>query len=114
MTRPARPFESNGLTLLTNRPLSAPATGFAGGLLLLLDLLLLTAMWPIVGVFVLATVVCGLVAGAALRRWNDAHPIPRGDRSSSVGTCRTSISVACPLVATLVDSCSCVPPSRRW
>jgi hypothetical protein len=71
------------LTLLTERPLSINGHPHAGLVLLVLDALLLAAMWPIVGAFVFAVVACGLVAGAMLRRWNDAHPATQEDRSWS-------------------------------
>jgi len=71
------------VTFLTDRPLSGNASRHAGGILLLLDALLLLAMWPIVGLFVVATVVCGLIASGMLRSWNDAHPTMQEDRSWS-------------------------------
>jgi len=70
-------------TFLTDCPLSGNASRHAGGILLLLDALLLFAMWPIVGLFVVATVVCGLIASAMLRSWNDVHPTTQEDRSWS-------------------------------
>ena len=71
------------LTFLTDRPLSVNGSRHVGVLLLVLDALLLCAMWPIVGLFVIAAVVCGIGAGAWLRRWNDAHPVTQEDRSWS-------------------------------
>jgi hypothetical protein len=71
------------LTFLTGRPLSVSNGRSAGILLLVLDGLLLFAMWPVVGAFVIAAVACGLLASAAIRSWNDAHPVTQEDRSWS-------------------------------
>jgi hypothetical protein len=83
MTRRAGPSHAWRLTFLTGRPLSVSNGRSAGILLLVLDGLLLFAMWPVVGAFVIAAVCCGLVTSAVMRSWNDAHPVTQEDRSWS-------------------------------
>jgi hypothetical protein len=83
MTRTAGSSRTWRLTFLTGRPLSISNGRSAGILLLLLDGLLLLAMWPIFGAFVIGAVLCGLLTGAAMRSWNDAHPATQEDRSWS-------------------------------
>ena len=51
--------------------------------MLILDALLLAAMWPIIRAFVPLAVVCGLATSAVLRRWNDAHPATHVDRETA-------------------------------
>jgi hypothetical protein len=79
--RPDDPASRRRLTFLTERPLSMNGERHAGFLLLLLGALLLAAMWPVVGVFVIVAVACGLATSAPLRIWNDAHPATHVDRA---------------------------------
>jgi hypothetical protein len=84
MVRPNRgALRRKRLTFLTDRPLSVSNGRSAAILLMVLDALLLLAMWPVVGAFALAAVACGLLTSAAMRSWNDAHPVTQEDRSWS-------------------------------
>jgi hypothetical protein len=80
---PSDPRTLRNLTFLTERPLSPNAGRQAGLLLLLLDALLLAAMWPLIGAFILLAVVCGLATSALLRTWNTTHPATVEDRARS-------------------------------